>query len=190
MRTTHRAVARLAVWLLAVPLALGFVVLDSEPAHACSCAKRSFAKQLKSADTVFLGRVRETAEVDEGLEFLVLAQRLYKGDLDQPLVQVTTPGSSAACGVGEIPSGERYLFLTTDGTTTICHGTRRANEQVTNRVQRRLGLGTVIQPPRPEAAFDRVEDSPPPDLQRLLAPGGAAVLVGLLGLLVVRRLAR
>lgn len=186
--TSSRLLARLWALLLVVPMALAGLAVGAAPAFACSCADDGFKQQAARADTIFLGRVRETTEAgSETLQILVLAQRIYKGELDQPLVQVETAASSAACGVGALPAGERYLFLTTGGTTTLCSGTQPATREVVNQAQKQLGLGTVIEPPRPDAHFERVEESAPPELNRVVAPGVAAVLLGVLGLLVVRR---
>lgn len=187
-RRWRRGVARTVALLLAAPLLLLGLVATSSPAYACSCAPATFKQQVNRADTIFLGRVRETGRDDDGnIMMTVLAQRIYDGALDQPLVEVTTPESPATCGVGELPEGERYLFFVREGITTICDGTAPASRPRIERLQQLLGPGSEIAPPRPEANFDPVSDSEPPELSRLLAPGGAAVLIGLLGLLVARR---
>ena len=59
------------------------------------------------------------------------------------------------------------------------------------KVEAALGAGESIDPPAPPApTMTKVEGADPAAVSRLAAPGGALVLVGFLGLLVVGRLAR
>jgi hypothetical protein len=70
-------------------------------------------------------------------------------------------------------------------------GTRVNNDTVTAHVVRLLGEGRpTTQPPPEPAKFTPVGAGEPQSFSRLAAPGGALVLIGLLGLLVVRGVSR
>lgn len=188
-----RLVRLSAAALATALLSLAGVVLVGAPAFACSCTAVSVGTQVDQADAVFLGDVAAVSQTDDGsqLTMAVQVQRVFKGELDSPDVEVGTAASPGACGLGELPAGTKYLFLTTGGVTSICHGSQPASDEVMQRVERLLGPGTPPPAPAPATAErTRVEDSPPQDLARLAAPGAALVLLGLLGLFVVRRVER
>lgn len=178
--------------LVALPTALLGVVASSVPAHACSCAPLTFKQQVNRADVVLVGEV-SAEPVSQGpvLTYDVVADRVFKGELASSATQVSTAADPAACGLGELLPGETYLFLLKEGSTSVCQGSAPASTDVLERVQRQLGIGTRLEPPAPpEATRTRLEDSPPQSLGRLVAPGAAMVLLGLLGLVVVRRVGR
>ena len=86
-------------------------------------------------------------------------------------------GSSASTGVNSADSG--------------AGGTVPVDAEVVDKVVRLLGEGRDPVPPVPESAeFTPVETGEPTTLARAAAPGLALVLIGLLGLVVVRGLGR
>lgn len=191
--TVRRGWARIAALLLVAGLVASVgVLIGAAPAQACSCESADLRKLTKSADIVHVGVVQSSSTSEAGSEqFQVLAQRLFKGELDSARVTVTNP-VGGACALGPIGKGERWLFLTgPDHTTTLCDGTRRLRQRDLERVQKILGVGERLPAPDPEkAVLTPVETDPPEEFTRLAAPGAAAVLLGLLGLVVVGRLNR
>ncbi len=189
-------------FLAALVLAGVAVVVGQLPAHACSCAPASTQDHVKAADGVFTGTVSdqrtEQSETGRGgtTTYLVDVRRVYKGDVSTRQVSVTSPRSEATCGLGRLAADKRYVFFVRAGgsqlSATACGGTAPAGGELLDAVVRSLGQGHVpVSAPEPEqAVFTRVAQSRPASVTRLAAPGGALVLVGLLGLVVVRRLAR
>lgn len=186
-----RPVAALLALVVGV---LSTLVLIAAPAQACSCADASMRKLTADADLVYTGVLERfgTGDGEDGRDvLLVRAQRVFKGELTTARFVVTN-ALGGSCGFGPVEEGSRWLFLTdADNLTTICAGTRPVVAQDLARVQRLLGVGTRVKAPDPQTAVRRkVEESDPESFVRLAAPGGAAVLLGLLGLAVVGRLNR
>ena len=184
---------RLAVALLLA--CLGLVVTVSAPASAdCTCKQGQLDKQVAKADLVFIGTIDRVEGQGNGYLYDITASRTYQGTPERE-TQVLSAGGRDACGLGELGVGTSYVFFAT-GTETpyaadACGGTSVANPTKVGKVEALLGVGTAVEPPPPPTAQRTlVEDTAPAGFARAAAPGAAAVLIGLLGLLVVRRLSR
>lgn len=187
-----RAVRLAAALLLAC---LGLVVTASVPASAdCTCKQGQLDKQVARADLVFVGTIIRVEAQGNGYAYDITASRTYQGTPERE-TQVLSAGGRDACGLGELGVGRSYVFFAT-GTETpyaadACGGTSVANPTKVDKVEALLGVGTAVEPPPPPTAQRTlVEDAAPAGFARAAAPGAAAVLIGLLGLLVVRRLDR
>jgi hypothetical protein len=181
--------------LIAAFLAMsGLVLATSAPAFACKCQVSDLERQAKDADAVFVAEVDGVTEVGRKFEYAVTATHSYKGTVDRETT-VTSNQATAACGLGELKVGSDYLFLVNGDAppyvATTCGGSGPANTGRIARIEAALGAGETIEPPAPPApTLTKVEGATPASVSRLAAPGGALVLIGLLGLLVVGRLAR
>jgi hypothetical protein len=182
--------------LIAALLAMsGLVLATAAPAFAaCTCKPADVDQQTRRADAVFVASVDGVTEVGRKFEYALTATHAYKGTIERETT-VTTHQTTTACGLGELEAGTDYVFLVTGDTApysaSSCDGSGRANTGRMEKIEAALGAGEVISPPAPPApTMTKVEESAPASVSRLAAPGGALVLVGFLGLLVVGRLAR
>lgn len=179
--------------LVALLFAAGLVVVGELPAHACKCVS-GVGDAIKDADAVFTGQVVAMNEDRQPTTYDVEIDRVYQGDIDTATVQVTDTAGRTSCGLGQEPLGESYaFFVTTAGdtyTVDACSGASRSTERVVSRIEQILGEGRDPVPPAPPSASITLVADEPATLQRLVAPGLALVIVGLLGLVLVSALAR
>ena len=187
-----RAVRVAAAMLLAC---VGLVLTVSAPASAaCTCKQGQLEQQVQRADVVFIGTIDGVEAAGNDFTYDITASRAYQGGPERS-TQVFSAGGPNACGLGELEVGTTYVFLATGDAAPYdadsCGGTAVANPTKVEKVEALLGEGAPVEPPPPPTAeLTRVEDSPPAGFARAAAPGAAAAIIGLLGLVVVRRLAR
>jgi hypothetical protein len=191
-------------------LLLGLVVLGAaDPAQAAkpprkapACPPVTVRDSSKAAMAVFSGVVTdvERAPRTDGLQGAIYNQTVtvdlvYQGKITTETVSVQTDRNRVACSLGALTKDAEYMFFVT-GTgepwlASGTSGTRITNETVDAQVVRLLGEGVPPIEPTPETAvFTPVDTSEPESLSRSAAPGAALVLVGLLGLVVVRGVSR
>jgi hypothetical protein len=156
----------------------------SSAAPACTPLAPGTAAQ--QADAVFTGVLAGAGRADDTVKpkrftYPVTVQQSLKGTA-RGNVNVVTRGGP--CGVGELKAGATYLFfVNAHGRSWLAPrelGTTSANvTALVPQVQAALAPPTVT--------FGDPLLGAPASLKRVAAPGVALVLIGLLGLLFVRR---
>jgi hypothetical protein len=200
-----RSLAALTAALLAPVLLACALVLAPTAAQAARCTcqdKLSLEQQARAADVVFSGvLVRShhgtSASAQKPATFYdVRGEQLYQGTLSSNTVAVVSPRGD--CDLRDLRVDRSYVFFVTEEGAELradrCGGTAPADAKYVGQVEDTLGAGTPVgaTPPaeNPPPEFTRVADAEPETLTRMAAPGIALVLVGLLGLVVVRRATR
>jgi hypothetical protein len=170
-------------------------------AAPCTCTGTT-QDFVRAANAVFTGRVvaitpsAGTAGNASARTNTVQIARVYKGGMiTTETVDVVTPRSFGNCA-RPLRQGRDYVFFVESDegfTATDCGGTARTSAPLVRKVERLLGGGrppVPVEPDPVEVTLTPVNTDDPASLTRLAAPGVALVIVGLLGLTVVRRLAR
>lgn len=109
---------RLTRWMVVVAVAAVFLVAKPSCVFACSClAPGSPAEELAKSQAVFAGKVVErTPNVVDGANPVMVTfevSQAWKGAPNKT-VRVTTPGSSASCGVDLTPGQEYLVYAGSD----------------------------------------------------------------------------
>jgi hypothetical protein len=183
--------------LLALALASSGLLLTQLPAQACTCAPdASVRSQARDADVVFSGVLVEQQSTRRRDTYSLDVERIYQGRVGDSPVDVVS-SARTTCGLGRLKVDRAYLVFATGSSSRLesakCTGTARATPAYVEEVERVLGTGTAIPKPpgpgqeQPPPEYTRVEDAGPPEFTRLAAPGGAMVLLGLLGLVLFRK---
>jgi hypothetical protein len=186
--------------LAALVLACVGVVIAQVPSHAvCRCVQSDVKTDIKRADAVFSGVVVDSSGTARSSKsdfatYEIEADTVYKGDVRTASLAVRSRNDD--CSLGALESDKRYVFFVTEQGSDLradqCGGTAASSGDLVSQVEQVLGEGSPLggsnQPAEPvEVQFTKVSDAEPDSLTRTAAPGVALVLVGLLGLLVVRR---
>jgi len=174
------------------------VVLAQVPSHAvCRCVQSDVKTDIKRADAVFSGVVADSSGTGGRSDFAtyqVKADTVYKGIVRTSTVDVRSKNDD--CSLGDLKSDEPYVFFVTEQGSELradqCGGTAPSSGKLVRQVEQVLGKGSPLGgsngPAEPvEVEFTKVADADPDSITRIAAPGAALVLIGLLGLLVVRR---
>jgi hypothetical protein len=188
----RRLLALLLVLAGAPGVALGVAVGTAGPALACP-APLPLSAAVRRADAVFTGTVTQRTVGGRQVTYVVDVQRSYAGRLAERQT-VVTDRPARACGVPHLQRGGDYLFVADRSrgrlTTSARAGTAVASPRLVRRIETMLGKGQGPIPTEPvRATFTPVGDAATP-LARLVAPGLALVIVGLLGLVLATALGR
>ncbi len=210
VRTLPRRLLGPAVAVMLVAGLAGLAALSGPAAaaprvrEACS-VPGSVGDRAAKVDAVFTAQVtgQETDAVGTGADtrqvrrYTATVERVYQGTVTSKEVVVVSSLSARNNGLGRLPTDKTWLFFVTgDGAKFFgnsCQGSERATSAMLRRVERVLGSGqsvVVPEPERPPLEWNELETATPRTLGRLVAPGAAAGLVGLLGLAAVGRARR
>jgi len=188
--------------LPALVLACAGIVLAQGSAHAaCRCLQDDgddVQSSVRGADAVFSGVLVGSSGVrgktSDFATYDIEADTLFKGDVPTSDVEVRSKNND--CALGDLEADKRYVFFVTEQGSEFradrCGGTAGRTAALVSQVEAATGEGRPLGRPQESdepvvVEFTKLADAEPDSLTRTAAPGGALVLVGLLGLLVVRR---
>lgn len=192
------------VMLASLALLAGVPSAAAAPAApaALRCAAQTIDEHADNADLVAVGSVvaavgqqasvapgQKTAPPTEPTIWTVALERVFAGRPDADIIEVAVPPVTDVVALRE--GGAYVLFLARDSrgwAVRPCSGSAPATPALTERVAQALGEGTETEKEQVTAQRTVVEQEEPTTLVRLAAPGGALVLVGLLGLVLVGRI--
>lgn len=174
------------------------------PGQQQACEAGSVADAAKSATAVFTGTVaavgqEEISAQETEYTHTMTVDRVYKPGrgsvIDAEEVELLTQQAPDGCSLGGLTQGERYVvFADLSGATLLATGdggTTVADDALVAEVEQLLGTGRPPVPPEPPTAqLTPVRTGTPVTFVRAAVPGAVLVLVGLVGLLVTRRLGR
>lgn len=192
--------------LLGLVLALTGSSAGAAPGRQCTCQPPAgVGARAAKVSTVFTGQVvsQQVSAVGTGQDarqvrrYQTAVERVYQGEVTTTEVVVVSPAASSRCGLGQIPTGKTWVFFVNGSGAKFfgntCQGSERATSALLRRIEQQLGSGHVVVEPAPEPpplSWTEHDTTEPAALGRLLAPGAAATIVGLLGLVVVGRARR
>ncbi len=200
-RPATRGTAALLCGLLISALVGVFSVGIASPAAAKCMPSGSTGANVSQADAVLSGRVTSVSRLSgnrrQGItqSAAVDVQRVYKGEITSETVDIAVPAQFRVCS-GGMQKGRRYVFFVqaTEGySIEDGGGTAPATTALVREVEQLLGPGRAPVPTaeiKPEFDETAAADDDPPSFSRVAAPGLALVLISVLGLALVRRLAR
>ncbi len=177
---------------------------DGTGSDARSCTAASVTDATMAARAVFTGTVlgvesHEISAQETDFVHRIAVDRVYKPGrasvIDTEEVEVLTQRTTDRCSLGALEEGQRYVvFADLSGEALLAaggSGTTLADAALVTEIEDLLGTGRPAVPPEPPtAALTPVASSTPTPFLRAAVPGAGLVLVGLIGLLVTRRLGR
>lgn len=120
------------------------LVLAPRVAHACSCMAQTAEEAFQGHAAVFEGRIVEVRTGSDGARVAVVDVVQHWKGIEAERVEVSTPASSAACGVEFEPETSWLIYAQAAGdawTTGLCDRTQRMSDSAEDLAF--LGAGVV-----------------------------------------------